>query len=103
MRQFDVCRNPSERSRPVAPFVVILQSHPLPDVPTVVVAPMLLDDGRSAYSGASVRVLYSGSRYVLSIPELAGIDTTALRGAVGSVAEQEDEIRRALDRLFTGF
>ena len=53
MRQFDVCENPSARSREAAPFVVVLQSHLLNEMPTVIVAPLLIDDGRSAYAEAS--------------------------------------------------
>ena len=103
MRQFDVFRNPSERSRTTAPFVVVLQSHLLSAMPTIVVAPMLIDDGRSAYSETSVSLTFSGERYILSVPELAGVESGRLREAVGSIGAHEDAIRRALDRVFTGF
>jgi toxin CcdB len=103
LRQFDVYRNPSDRSRLMAPFVVALQSHLLDAVPTILVAALLIDDGRSAYSGASVRIAFQGSDYILSVPEMAAADAALLREAVGSVAEHEDAIRRALDRVFTGF
>ena len=41
--------------------------------------------------------------YVISIPELAGIDRGALGAPIGDVRSLEDQIRRGLDRLFTGF
>ena len=50
MRQFDVYRNPSERSRAYAPYVVVLQSHLLEAMPTIVVAPMLLAENRKPYT-----------------------------------------------------
>ncbi|HXA40078.1 MAG TPA: CcdB family protein [Phenylobacterium sp.] len=103
MRQFDVYPNPSVRSREAAPYVVVLQSHFLAATPTTVVAPLLIDDDRSAYSEASVKIVFGGERYVLSIPELAGIEPSRLGRRSGAVTEYDYEIRRALDRLFTGF
>jgi toxin CcdB len=103
LRQFDVFQNPSIRWRPVAPFVVVLQSHLLNAAPTAVVAPLLIDDGRSAFPEASVVLTFQGDSYILSVPEMAGVDLGYLRDVRGSVAEHEYEIRRALDRLFTGF
>jgi toxin CcdB len=103
LRQFDVYPNPSVRSRQVAPFVVVLQSHFLAATPTTIVAPLLIDDGRSAYSEASVKIVFGGERYILSIPELAGIEPSRLRRRSGAVDEYDYEIRRAIDRLFTGF
>jgi toxin CcdB len=87
----------------MAPFVVALQSHLLEAAPTTPVAPLLVDDGVSAYSGASVRLSYAGERYILSVPEMAAADANLLRDPVGTLAEHEDAIRRALDRVFTGF
>ena len=103
MRQFDVYPNPSARSREHAPYVVVLQSHFLAATPTAVVAPLLIDDDRSAYSEASVKVVFGGTPYVLSIPELAGIEPSRLGRRSGTVNDYDYEIRRALDRLFTGF
>lgn len=103
MRQFDVFPNPSERSRAAAPYVVVLQSHFLAAVPTTIVAPLLIDDDRSAYSDASVKLAFNGERYVLSVPEIAGIEPSRLKGCVGNFTAHEDAIRRAIDRLFTGF
>lgn len=39
----------------------------------------------------------------LRIAELAGIPRQRLGAVAGAVAGNEDEIRRALERLFTGF
>jgi len=87
----------------MAPFVVVLQSHLLEAVPTAIVAPLLVDDGLSAYSGASISPTFSGERYILSVPEMAAFDATQLRVLAGTLAEHEDAIRRCLDRVFTGF
>jgi len=87
----------------VAPYVVVLQSHLLDGAPTALVAPLLIDDGRSAYSEASVVLRFLGESYILSGLEMAGIDKGHLRAAIGNLTEYEDTIRRALDRIFTGF
>ncbi len=103
MRQFELYQNPSERSRPVAPFVVVLQSHLLDAMPTVIVAPLIVDDGRSAYVEASVRIEWEGATYLMSVGELVAIDARSLSRSLGFLGEHEDAIRRALERLFTGF
>jgi toxin CcdB len=103
LRQFDVCENPSARSRPVAPLVVVLQSHLLDEMPTVIIAPLLIDDGRSAYAEASVIVAWNGTSLVLSVPEMVAVEARSLSRTVGNLGAYEDAIRRALDRIFTGF
>ena len=103
MLQFDVYPIPSARSRREIPYLVILQSHFFDGVPTVIVAPLLIDDGRSAYSAGSVKVALSDAKCVVSAPELAGIDRTMLRDRAGNLGDYEYELRRALDQLFTGF
>lgn len=50
-----------------------------------------------------MKIVFGGERYVLSIPELAGIEPSRLGRRSGAAKEYDYEIRRALDRLFTGF
>jgi hypothetical protein len=101
VRQFDVCPNPSERSRSYAPFVVDLQSHYLEAMPTTVVAPMLSRTNKG-YTVVGVEVSFNEEPYSISVVELASIATATLK-VIGNLAENDFEIRRALDRLFTGF
>ncbi|CAN5905725.1 hypothetical protein BH11PSE1_BH11PSE1_27260 [soil metagenome] len=103
MRQFDVYPNPSSRSRAKAPYVVVVQSHHLVAAPTVLVAPLLLNDGRSGYTEISALVEFRGAHYIAQIGELGAIDPALLRNRAGDVREYEDAIRRAIDRLLTGF
>ncbi len=103
MRQFDVYENPSNQSRRSIPYLVVLQSHFFEDSPTVVVAPLIFDNGSAAYTLASVRLTFNDQAFALALAELANIERLALRRATGNVREHEDAIRRALDRLFTGF
>ena len=102
MRQFDVVENPSERSRRHAPFFVILQSHYLTPLDTVIVAPLVRDASR-AISVLDVQITFEGEALALTTGELFSIERNLLRNAIGSVLDHEDAIRRALDRAFTGF
>lgn len=103
MRQFEVHLNPAERSRASFPYVVVMQSHLLAAAHSTVVAPMLPQDGRSAFTQISVAVRFEGAEYVVLVGELAAIDSRVMTRATGDLRAYEDDLRRALDRLFTGF
>lgn len=103
MRQFDVYDAPTEASRRIAPFVVVVQSHFLDSMPTVIVAPLLRQAERPAYADVSVPLRFADQDLVLSLAELVTIDRAILRRSRGSLLEHEDDIRRALERVFTGF
>ena len=64
---------------------------------------MIPNDERSAYTQTSTLVVFQGREYIVSTAELAAIDARSLRNAVGDLLDHEDAIRRALDRVFTGF
>ena len=102
MRQFDAYLNPSPESRKVAPFLVVLSSHHLRDLEEVVVAPAVNDAERQV-GGLEIGVEVQGQRLVLVVSELFSITASRLRSRAENLAPYEDAIRRALDRLFTGF
>lgn len=87
----------------MAPWVVVLQSHHLGAMPTAVIAPLLPAEGRQPYAEISVAVDFEGARYLISVGELAAVESKWLQRPRGNLSDYEDEIRRALDRLFTGF
>jgi toxin CcdB len=103
MRQFDVALNPDAGKRPAAPYLVILQSHLLYGLPTVIVAPLRRADTVEGITDLQTPVSFDGDDYALMVAEMAHIPTRLLGDSVGSIAAYEDAIRRALDRLFTGF
>ena len=49
------------------------------------------------------RTDFADERLDLSLAEMAPISRTVLKRPLGDVRSREDDIRRALDRLFTGF
>lgn len=102
MRQFDLIENPSERSRSHAPYFLVLQSHHLEALDTVVVAPILRDATRSM-SSLDLDVEAIGEKLVIALGELFSIERNILKTVRGSAAGQEDAIRRGLERLFSGF
>jgi len=102
LRQFDVYPNPSTAARPFAPYVVVLQSQYLSGLDTVVVAP-LVNDAEPELAPLDVPVDFSGEKFALAVAELGGVERSALRRRSGDLVAYEDAIRRALDRLFTGF
>jgi toxin CcdB len=99
VRQFEVFRNPSDASRHFAPFVVAIQSHYIA-LDTVLVAP-LVNDKRA--TSIEIAVTVEGQSLVLALTEMGSVRVASLSDPVGDLARREDEIRRALDRLFTGF
>ena len=103
MRQFDVYDAPTMASRRIAPYVVIAQSHFLEGVPTVLVAPLLRLTERPAYAQVSVLVRFQDQDLGVSLAELAVTDRANLRHHQGNHLDHEDAIRRALDRVFSGF
>lgn len=103
IRQFDVFATPASRGSADAPLICVLQSHYLAALNTVVVAPLVRIKADRTSSQAAVPVSFKGIDYLLDVGLIANIELRALRRSVGSIAAYEDDIRRALDRLFTGF
>jgi toxin CcdB len=99
LRQFDAVPNPSKSSAQIAPYLVVLQSHLLDGLDSVIVAPAVRDAAR-LLTVFEIAVEIAGD---LAIPELFAIERATLPRPTASLAAHEDEIRRALDRLFTGF
>jgi hypothetical protein len=102
LRQFDVIENPSARSRAHAPYFVVLQSHYLEPLDSVIVAPVVRDAIR-ALTVLDVPVEIDGEALLLTVGELFAIERELLKVVRASLSDQEDAIRRAIGRAFTGF
>tara|TARA_R110002167_G_scaffold16688_7_gene64841 strand:- start:1021 stop:1332 length:312 start_codon:yes stop_codon:yes gene_type:complete len=103
MRQFDVFPNPSPRSLIAAPFIVLMQSHFVELMPTALIAPLIREPRSGDFTQVSVLIRLNEESLYLSLAEMAPILRSALKRAIGNVTPYEDDIRRSLDRLFTGF
>lgn len=102
MRQFDVYENPSREARRFAPYVVILSTHLIVGLEDAVVAP-LVNDSSAIVAGFEIPVTIHDQPLVIILTELAGVQRASLKRRIGSLLSHEDDIRRGLDRLFTGF
>lgn len=100
MRQFDVYPNPSQETRAYTPYIVVLQSHYV-ELETIVIAPLVTD--ARALDPIDVALEFNAEPFVLAISELGSVSRSRLRRRLGSLSEHEDKIRRALERLFSGF
>ncbi|MFN3816810.1 MAG: CcdB family protein [Brevundimonas sp.] len=102
VKQFDLYRTPSAPLHEVAPYLVVLSSHLFADLTEVVVAPVVRH-GQLEASSFDVPVEWNSEAFNVSVIGLAAIRSIHLRDCVGSLLKHEFDIRRALDRLFTGF
>ena len=103
IRQYDVFQNPGAPTRAKVPYVVALQSHLFEALPTVVIAPLMRLERPARGSKVFVEVEFGGENLVVNAAFLSNIERRELGRSRGSLAVYEDDIRRAVDRLFTGF
>lgn len=102
MRQFDLYENPVASMREGVPFVMVLSSHLLADLTEVVVTPVLAR--RTAkLTDFEIPLVWDDRSLLIGIAGMAAIRSADLRRRITSLAAYEDDIRRAVDRLFTGF
>ncbi len=102
MRQFDLYENPISSMRAAVPLVVVLSSHLAAGLTETIVAPVLR--GRTTTVGAfEIPLERDDVALLISVTGMTAVRQTDLRHKIGSAIEHEDAIRRALDRLFTGF
>ena len=104
MRRFDIFRNADRASAKHIPFLLIVQSELLDDIPTRVVVPLVVPQ---ALSGPPARMLnpefeIDGQRVVMLTQQLAGVPVQRLKSRVAHLGEQSHTILRALDFLFSG-
>jgi len=102
MRRFDVFRNTDRASAKFIPFLLLLQSELLDEMPTRVVAPLVVPN---ALSGPPAKTLnpefeIEGQRVVMLTQQLAGVTLQRLKTRVAHLSDRRDDIVRALDFLF---
>lgn len=103
-RRFDVFHNPSTASAKHIPFVLVVQSALLDDLPSRVVAPLAR---ASAIKGPRAETLnpdftIASIRVVMLTQQLAAVPVALLRKQVANLESQRDAIIHALDFLFSG-
>jgi hypothetical protein len=101
MRQHDVFRNPSARSRKAMPYLIVLQHDVVSDTDSVIVAalvPALKHPPSRLYPAFEIE----GRMHTLLTPDLASFPRSSLIDRVASLHSHWHRIDAALDILFTG-
>ena len=104
MAQWDVYANPVHRARELLPYVVVLQSDLLQDLPTRLVAPL---SRSGAHAGALPRRLapafeVAGERLVLKPHEAGTLPERLLRRPVQSLRGEAHKLIDAMDAVISG-
>ena len=104
MAQFDVYRNANPRTRVDIPYLLDIQNNLLHDLDTRVLVPMFRQ-GSSALSFTRLtpEITFSGERYILMMPMLAGVSRKDLGSPCGDLAQYRNQILAAWNLLLTGF
>ena len=104
MAQFDVYRNPSQKTKKLFPYFLDIQNPVISDISTRIVLPL----GKLEYfNNEAMEVLtpiieYKGDALILLTPQIASIPASLLKNPIGSLSHRRDEIVSALDFAITG-
>jgi len=104
MHRFDVFRNGDRASAKHIPFLLIVQSELLGDMPSRVVVPLVIPQ---ALAGPPAQLLnpefeIDGIRVVMLTQQLAGVAVQRLKSRVLNLGDRHWDIVRALDFLLSG-
>lgn len=102
LRQFDVFRNPSTRTRAARPFFIVLQSDQISLFDTRIVAPLVAPMKIAWFERLMPEVTIAKKRYVIFTPELGPMPIHALQPPVANLESERYRIISALDLVFTG-
>ena len=104
MSQFSVYKNKNPKTRTAYPYLVDVQADLLRDLRTRVVVPLvkLTSVGKKPVRNLTPVFEVDGQKFVMLVPQLAGISLNDLGSEVASVAQHRGEIIGALDFLITG-
>ena len=104
MAQFSVYKNKNPKTRTVYPFLVDVQADLLRGLRTRVVVPLVKRTavGRKPIKNLTPVLDVDGQKFVMLVPQLAGISLSDLGPEVASVAQYRNDIIGALDFLITG-
>jgi hypothetical protein len=102
IRQFDIVKNPKDRSRDM-PFLLVLQHDLLDAADTIVVAPLSLDHQLKQMPERMMPIIVvAGKEYRCVMHLLAAVPRHFVTKVVANAREQRDAIVRAYDVLIAG-
>lgn len=109
MAQFSLHRNPNSKSKSKSksaiPYLLDVQADLLSKLETRVVIPLFRHKSTriKPLTRLTPEIEIQGEKYVLMVPQLAGISTKNLGPGVRDLSRYRNDIIAALDLLITGF
>jgi toxin CcdB len=102
MAQYDVYRNPTERTRRAIPYLIAVQHDAISETASVVVVPLVTP--LKAVQSSRLYPLFSigGKEHMLLTPDIASLPRSVLSEPVASLANERAQIVAALDILLVG-
>jgi toxin CcdB len=104
MAQFSVHKNKNPKTRSAYPYLVDVQSDLLRDLRTRVVVPLSKHSalGKKPIKNLMPVIDVDRQKYVMLVPQMAGISVADLGPEIASVAQRRDDIVASIDFLITG-
>lgn len=106
MARFDLYANPDDEFREIAPYLLDVQSEHVGALPTRIVIP-LRPLQRLAHSSKPSDLLpvfeIRSQKYFLDTPALGAVPRQRLSQFVGSLADRQETVFAALDRIFGAY
>lgn len=104
MPQFSVYKNKNPNTRSAYPYLVDIQSDLLSELKTRVVVPLVKVTalGKKPIQHLTPTVEVDGQKYLMLMPQLAGISTKDLGPRVSDVSKYRNAIVGSIDFLATG-
>lgn len=103
-RRFDVFRNANPKTARAVPYLLLLQSDLLDELPTQVVAPLVKTTALASRGAARLNPSFDleGEAHFMLTQQMGAVATASLSERVGSLESRCDDITAALDLLFSG-
>ncbi len=104
MAQFSVHKNKNPKTKTAYPYLVDIQTDLLTDLRTRVVVPLIKHTalGKKPIDILTPIVEVGGQKFLMLVPQLAGIQLSDLGAEVASLASHRGAVVAAVDFLVTG-
>ncbi len=102
MAQYDVYRNPSDRTRRAIPLLLAVQHDSISETASVVMIPLVTPLKSTRSSRLYPLLSIGGKDYMLLTPDLASLPRSLLSEPVANLLAEREKIVAALDILLVG-
>ena len=102
MAQYDVYRNPSQRTQRAIPLLLAVQHDGTSETASVVMVPLVAPLKAKRHSRLYPLFAITGKEYMLLTPDLASLPRVVLGEPIATLVGERDKIVAALDILLVG-